>query len=98
MVSFSSEFEHKQARLGEFLREAFYKHYKIMRMTDKGKRVIRALFEAYRQNPGLLPPAVRARYEAAAEPDVVLADVIAGMTDRYAVMEYARLFDPEVRV
>jgi len=98
LVRFSAEFERKQSRLGEFLREAFYKHYKIMRMTDKGQRVIRALIGAYQDNPRLLPPDVQVRYEEAEDRNAVLADVIAGMTDRYAVMEYTRLFNPEVRV
>jgi len=98
LVSCSPDFDHKQHRLGEFLREAFYKHYKIMRMTDKGQRVIRALIGAYQDNPRLLPPDVQVRYEEAEDRNAVLADVIAGMTDRYAVVEYTRLFDPEVRV
>ncbi len=98
LVRFSDGFERKQSRLGEFLSETFYKHYKIMRMTDKGQRVIRALIGAYQDNPRLLPPDVQVHYEEAEDRNAVLADVIAGMTDRYAVMEYTRLFDPEVRV
>lgn len=98
LVSFSSAFDQKQSRVGEFLNEAFYNHYKIMRMTEKGKRVIRSLIEAYQANPKLLPPHVQQRYNVAEIRRQVLADHIAGMTDRYALVEYRRLFDPDVRV
>jgi dGTPase len=102
LVDFSDDIKAKQDRVGRFLRAEFYSHYKIMRMTDKGKRVIRALIEEYMNNPGLLPPAVQARYDAPSTDPAwqkrVIADHLAGMTDRYAVLEHRRLFDPEVRV
>ena len=98
LVSFSPEFNVRQEALGDFLRDAFYHHYKIMRMTDKGKRIIRALIEEYQKNPRLLPPAVQARHAETPDYNQVIADYIAGMTDRFAVLEYTRLFDPEVRV
>lgn len=97
LMWFSEGFDRRQNELGAFLREAFYRHYKIMRMTDKGKRVIRALIDEYQKNPNLLPPDVREQFDRA-EAKSVIADYIAGMTDRYALREYARLFDPEVRV
>jgi len=96
LIWFSQGFEERQQALGAFLREAFYRHYKIMRMTDKGKRVIHALIEEYEKNPNLLPPDAQKRH--ADEGRLAIADYIAGMTDRYAVREYARLFDPDVRV
>lgn len=98
LVAFSNAFDQKQSRVGEFLNEAFYNHYKIMRMTEKGKRVIRSLIEAYQANPKLLPPNVQQKYNAAEVRRQVLADHIAGMTDRFALVEYRRLFDPDVRV
>jgi len=96
LVWFSEDFDRRQNQLGDFLGQSFYRHYKIMRMTDKGKRVIRALIGEYQDNPNLLPPDVQKRYEA--EGKLAIADYIAGMTDRYAVREYSRLFDPDVRV
>lgn len=98
LIAFSSVFDQKQSQVGEFLNEAFYNHYKIMRMTEKGKRVIRSLIEAYQANPKLLPPNVQQKYNAAEVRRQVLADHIAGMTDRFAIVEYRRLFDPDVRV
>jgi dGTPase len=97
LVWFSDEFDRRHQALGAFLREAFYQHYKIMRMTDKGKRVIRALIDEYQKNPNLLPPEIQKQF-AAADDKAVIADYLAGMTDRYALREYARLFDPDVRV
>jgi len=102
LVDFSAQVHAKQDKVGAFLKDEFYNHYKIMRMTDKGKRVIRALIDEYMNNPRLLPPAVQQRIDApSADPDWqkrIIADHIAGMTDRYAVLEHRRLFDPEVRV
>jgi dGTPase len=56
------------------------------------------LIDAYQKNPKLLPPLVQQRYNSAEICRQVLADHIAGMTDRYALVEYRRLFDPDVRV
>lgn len=102
LVDFSDEFKAKEERIGVFLKDAFYSHYKIMRMTDKGKRIISALITEYLENPRLLPPKVQTRFHGAADlpsgREHVVADYVAGMTDRYAVMEYRRLFDPDVRV
>jgi dGTPase len=65
-------------------------------MKDKAARVLRSLFDRYRANPRLLPAESRER--AAAEPlERTIADYIAGMTDRYAIDEHRRLFDPSVR-
>jgi dGTPase len=65
-------------------------------MKDKSRRILRALFERYQDNPLLLPADSRLR--GAEDPDErIIADYIAGMTDRYAIEEYRRLFDPAVR-
>lgn len=102
LVDFSDSFKQKQERVGQFLKDEFYNHYKIMRMTDKGKRVIRELMRAYTNNPNLLPPSVQRRFHAESREsqwqEHVIADYVAGMTDRYAVLEYRRLFDPDERV
>jgi len=102
LVDFSASFKEKEEKIGAFLKEAFYSHYKIMRMTDKGQRIIRALIDEYMKNPRLLPPNTQRRFlEGTDSPhgrEHVVADYIAGMTDRYAVLEYRRLFDPDVRV
>ena len=93
----------RNRRLKSYLHEHLYRHHRIERMKDKARRMITALFARYRANPRLLPPDSLARSGGLAgdapEPrDRAIADYIAGMTDRYAIEEYQRLFDPTVRV
>ena len=81
--------------LERYLHRHLYGHHRIERMRDKARRILIALFEAYRANPKLLPDETRQR--AGHElPERVIADYIAGMTDRYAIEEYRRLYDPTV--
>ena len=87
----------------QFLRERLYRHYKVLRMTAKARRVVKELFEAFLTDIQLMPPEHReaaARGEAAqgtAGRARAVADYIAGMTDRYAILEHRRLFDPAER-
>ena len=80
-----------------------YKHYKVQRMTSKARRVVRELFDAFFADPGLMPDEHRAtgtRRESVQGPSGrarAVADYIAGMTDRYAILEHRRLFDPNER-
>ncbi|MDL1897731.1 deoxyguanosinetriphosphate triphosphohydrolase, partial [Anaerolineae bacterium CFX7] len=83
--------------LQEFLYTRFYRQYRVMRMASKAEQVIERLFHAYLNDPLLLPPKTQARLEQEI-PARVVCDYIAGMTDRYALDEYARLFDPMTRV
>jgi dGTPase len=64
-------------------------------MKDKARRILIALFERYQDNPALLPEQARRRGDGRDLPREI-ADYIAGMTDRYAIQEYQRLFDPGV--
>ena len=66
-------------------------------MADKAQRIIDNLFKTYLKNPKILPPEVQQR--AKDEPmERAIADHIAGMTDRFALEEYNKLFDPHERV
>jgi dGTPase len=68
-------------------------------MASKARRVLQALFGAYVQEPAQLPGSVQARIARSSEPlERIVCDYLAGMTDRFALEEYARLFDPAVRV
>jgi dGTPase len=97
LASFSEPFLERKRPLQEFLLTRFYRHYRVMRMATKAEQVIERLFHAYIADPTILPTAVRARMEE--EPAArVACDYIAGMTDRFALDEYARLFDPMTRV
>ena len=103
LIGFSDETAELNLQLKRFLREHVYKHYKVRRMTAKARRVMTALFETFSDDVGLMPeehqgnarrlestqgPAGRAR---------AVADYIAGMTDRYAILEHRRLFEPSAR-
>lgn len=90
LVAHSGAIAGQAAELKRFLFKNLYRHYRVMRMTSKAQRVVRGLFEAFREDPRLLPPAYLAEDEAA-QPRLI-AHYIAGMTDRYAQKEYQRLF------
>lgn len=83
--------------LKAFLQERLYSHPRIERMKDKARRVLEALYDRYRDNPRLLGDDVRRRASAVGL-ERAIADYMAGMTDRFAIEEYRRLFDPTVRV
>jgi len=103
LIGFSDETLRLNHELKTFLREQVYKHYKVRRMTSKARRVVASLFEAFMSDPGLMPEEHRetgARRETAAGAAGrarAVADYIAGMTDRYAILEHRRLFDPSER-
>ncbi|MGD9599625.1 MAG: deoxyguanosinetriphosphate triphosphohydrolase [Steroidobacteraceae bacterium] len=89
--------------LKRFLGEHVYRHYRVLRMTTKAQRLVRELFEALFDDPRLLPEEY-ADNARAAEAELgkagrarAVADYIAGMTDRYALLEHRRLFDPGER-
>ncbi|NKF21163.1 deoxyguanosinetriphosphate triphosphohydrolase [Solimonas marina] len=100
LIAFSPELSAENQRLKRFLMEHLYRHHQVYRMMIKAKRVIRELFDALIDDPRLLPPDFYAdaqqyeRNEGPAGRARVVADYIAGMTDRYALDEYERLFDP----
>lgn len=97
MVKFSAETTVRNRELKAFLYKALYRHYKVERMRIKAERFLTMLFENYLQNPTLLPNSYQDKYEQYGRERVV-CDYIAGMTDRYALDEYKRLFDPYERV
>ena len=93
MITFSAEVEAESLTLKRFLRDALYQHYRVQRMSTKGRRIVRELFEAFISDARLMPP----QYQAKAEADRAraVADYISGMTDRYAMREHRRLFTVE---
>lgn len=97
LVMFSSDTAARNRELKRFLYKNLYRHYKVERMRIKAERFLTMLFENYLQNPTLLPSSYQEKYERYGRERVV-CDYIAGMTDRYALDEYKRLFDPYERV
>lgn len=98
LAGFSPEMQALNKELKAFLLNNFYLHPRVLRMAYKANRMLMALFEAYLEEPRQLPREVQARIQRG--PDSiqrVVCDYIAGMTDRYAIQEYKRLFDPEAR-
>ena len=97
LVGLSEQVDGENAALKGFLRDHLYRHHHIERMMDKARRILEQLFGRYRANPRLLPFGL-ADLSSPGELDRVIADYVAGMTDRQANSEYRRLFDPDVRV
>jgi len=97
LVSYSNQADEQTAELKAFLQKNVYQHYKVERMRVKAERYVTLLFSTYKDNPTLLPQKYRGRIEI--EPkERVICDYIAGMTDRYALDEYKKLFEPYERV
>jgi dGTPase len=103
LIGFSEETQELNQSLKSFLRDRVYKHYKVRRMTSKAGRVVTALFEAFLDDPGLMPEEHAANAARLGAADGAsgraraVADYIAGMTDRFAILEHRRLFDPSER-
>ena len=90
LIAFSAALQHQQQILKQFLRLNLYQHPEVARMTNKAKRIVSELFNAFIAEPRLLPT----QYQAQARTDTArtVADYIAGMTDRFAIREHRRLF------
>jgi dGTPase len=90
LVAFSEPVRSEADALKVFLRDHLYRHYQVMRMTEKARRIVRDLFETFLNEPRLLPTDHRRRAEH--DGPRAIADYVAGMTDRYAMKEHRRLF------
>ena len=90
LVAYSDALLPRLRELKVFLRDKLYRHYQVLRMTNKARRIVGDLFAAFMDDPHILPP----QYQAMAREDKprAIADYIAGMTDRYAMKEHRRLF------
>ncbi len=99
VATYSGELAEENRELKRFLYRNFYRHYRVVRMASKADRILRGLFEAFVNEPEQLPPSTQRRVEEHEEGlHRVVCDYIAGMTDRFASLEYRRLYDPEERV
>ena len=96
MIALSRTMQKKNLELKKFLRKHLYQHYRVQRMSHKARGIIESLFKTFMDNSRLLPHDIqdklgRAGRETRAR---LIADYIAGMTDRYAIAEYERITDP----
>lgn len=90
LIAFSPEIDEEQLELKGFLRDNLYRHYRVARMSRKARQITTDLFGVFAAEPRLLPPEFQIR--ATADQPRAIADYIAGMTDRYAILEHRRLF------
>jgi dGTPase len=95
LVAFSSGMEKQIRELKDFLMVHMYRHYRVNRMTSKARRIVKELFTFFLHEPECLPTewqklAGKPNNKQTAE---IVADFIAGMTDRFAIDEYERLFN-----
>jgi dGTPase len=98
LIGFSDAMRDESLELKRFLRTALYNHYRVRRMTRKAEQIVADLFQVFMGDVRLLPPQFQDKLEAGQGDALararVVADYIAGMTDRYAIREHKRLFDP----
>ncbi|MFH1478347.1 MAG: deoxyguanosinetriphosphate triphosphohydrolase [Candidatus Omnitrophota bacterium] len=97
LISFSKDMQDKRMEFRRFLTERLYTHFRVTRMSDKAKRFIVELFNVYIDKPEQLSPSDQKKIKEHGLYRTV-CDYIAGMTDRYALDEYKKLFNPYERV
>ena len=98
LMGFSQAMTQQRMPLKQLLWKQFYHHYRVVRMADKAKRFLSELFHLYLNKPEQLPNTTRSRLSRREDPYRVICDYIAGMTDRYCLEVYKKLFDPFERV
>ncbi len=102
MADYSEELTIENRELKTYLFDNFYRHFRVVRMATKAERLLKALFNAYVDQPQQLPTSVQALVKENGDDQQdslhrVVCNYIAGMTDRYAIQEHKRLYDPEER-
>ncbi|TAK12116.1 MAG: deoxyguanosinetriphosphate triphosphohydrolase [Anaerolineae bacterium] len=93
VTGYSDDMHRRNRELKDFLYAKLYRHFRVVRMAVKAERILTDLFRAYHDEPDMLPDSFRALIEPRGL-ERTLCDYLAGMTDRYALQEYERLFDP----
>ena len=96
LIRFSPEMAERHRELKRLLMQRLYRHYRVHRMSKKAQRIVTGLFEVFFDDPRTLPRDVQERIEdgtrEASGRARLVADYVAGMTDRFAIAEYRRLF------
>jgi len=93
VIGYSEDMQRRNRELKDFLYKKLYRHYRVVRMSVKAERIISDLFNAYRAEPLMLPSASQTFIEKRGLERTV-CDYVAGMTDRYAIEEHEKLFNP----
>ena len=95
LVGFSEDMYRRNRELKDFLFTNLYRHYRVVRMSTKAEKIIADLFSVYHDTPAMLPPSIQALVDERGL-ETAVCDYIAGMTDRFAIDEYNRLFSADV--
>jgi dGTPase len=96
VISFSEDMHRRNRQLKDFLYANLYRHHRVVRMQVKAERIITDLFNAYRDEPAILPDHVQQMVQIYGL-ERTICDYIAGMTDRFATEEHRKLFDPALK-
>jgi dGTPase len=96
LVGHSAEVRAELKELKKFLYANFYYHYRVMRQVHKAEHILQGLWKAFRSRPSMLPPSYALRIPETGL-ECVVCDYLAGMTDRFAMDEFNRLFEPYER-
>jgi dGTPase len=96
IIGYSLEMQHRNREMKDFLFSRLYRHYRVVRMQVKAEHIVADLFKAYQTEPLILPDHVQ-QWIPGRGVERTICDYIAGMTDRYAIEEHARLHDPYLR-
>jgi len=94
VVRFSEQMQENNRELKDFLFKNLYKNHRVIRMQVKAERIISELFSAYQKDPMMLPEHIQSGIEQKGL-ERSICDYLAGMTDRYAIDEYEKLFNPK---
>jgi len=94
VAGFSEDMYRRNRELKDFLFNKLYRHHRVVRMSAKSERIVSDIFNMYQQTPSALPESVQELIPQRGL-ERTICDYIAGMTDRFAIDEYSRLFDPE---
>ena len=100
IIGFSPQMQKERNHLQELLNVKFYHHYRVERMTQKAKRIIQDLFKVYKDNPNQLPYSIYERNKQFDEKAKyqIICNYIASMTDRFALDEHKKFFDPYQKI
>jgi dGTPase len=96
LIGYSEDMQRRNRELKDFLYAKLYRHYRVVRMQVKAEHIITDLFNAYHLEPAILPDHVQ-QWIPSRGLERTICDYIAGMTDRFAIEEHARLHDPYLR-
>jgi len=95
VVGFSEDMHHRNRELKDFLYANLYRQHRVVRMANKAEKIISDLFTAYSEKQAMLPEHIQRQIDKRGL-ERTICDYIAGMTDRFAIDEYKRLFDPSI--